>query len=211
MGWVIIMAASKVLIRKNVVAYASVPKGPKILVANHPTVSDPFILLTTIRDRISVLIWGPMFTVPLFGRYLKISGHTPIVTGEGYKGFKTALQHLKNGTSVLIFIEGGVSPDTGGYGNPRTGAVRLACYSGAPIVPIGVGVHNKNIHHVGFPIKGKKVREKWYLHGKYAITIGKYFHVTGDPNNRSKVREETQNVMEQVVQLAHESASRIYA
>ena len=101
-GWAIIMAASKVLILKNVVVYASVPRGPKILVANHPTVSDPFILLTTIRDRISVLIWGQMFTVPLFGRYLRMSGHTPIVTGEGYEGFNAALQHLKRGTSVLI-------------------------------------------------------------------------------------------------------------
>jgi len=205
------MAASKVLIRKNVVAYALVPKGPKILVANHPTVSDPFILLTTIRDRMSVLIWEPMFTVPLFGRYLKMSGHTPIVTGEGYKGFNTALQHLKRGTSVLVFIEGGVSPDKGGYGNPRTGAVRLAYHSGVPIVPIGLGVREKNIRHVGFPVKGKKVREKWYLHGKYAITIGKHFRINGDPNNRSKVREVTQNVMEQVVQLAHESAARIHA
>jgi 1-acyl-sn-glycerol-3-phosphate acyltransferase len=209
-GWMIIAVIAKVILRKNVLVYAPVPEGPKILVANHPTVSDPFVLLTSIRDRISVLVWGQVFSIPLFGRYLKMSGHIPVVQGEGYKGFNSALHHLQHGTSVLVFIEGGISPDGGGYGNPKTGAVRLACHSGAPIVPIGVGIHKKNIHHIHGIIGGEKIRETWYFHGKYAITIGKHFHVTVNPKDRSEVREATQHVMRRVIKLAEESATRIH-
>jgi 1-acyl-sn-glycerol-3-phosphate acyltransferase len=211
LGWIVIAVLTKVLLRKNVVAYAPIPKGPKILVANHPTVSDPFILSTSVHERVRIMIFDKVFTIPVFGTYLKVIGHIPVIQGNGQKAFNRALAFLNSGYSVLIFMEGTISPETGGYSKPKTGAVRLAYHSGAPIVPIGVGIHKKNIRHIHGVIDGIKMRETWYFHGKYAITIGKHFHVTGDPNNRSQVRETTQNVMGQVVKLANESSARIHA
>jgi len=209
-GWAIIAGITKVLLRKNVVSYAPVPKGAKILVANHPTISDPFILFTSVHERVSIMIFHQVFTIPVFGRYLKSVGHIPVVRGNGQQAFDRALGFLNRGISVLVFMEGAISPEAGGFAKPRTGAVRLACYSGAPIVPIGVGVRKKNIRHINAIIGGEKIRETWYFHGKYAITIGKHFHVTGDPTNRPKVREATHKVMGTVMNLARESSSRIH-
>lgn len=207
-GWAVIGVLAKIMLRKNVVAYAPVPKGPKILVANHPTVSDPFVLFTTLRERISILIYHKVFSIPLFGTYLKMAGHIPVVQGNGQKAFNRALEFLNQGVSVLVFMEGDISPEVGQRA-PRTGAVRLAIHSGAPIVPIGVSVHKKNIRYINGTVGGTRVRETWYLHGMYAITIGKQLRVVGDPDNRTKVNETSKMVMAQVSKLAEESATRI--
>jgi 1-acyl-sn-glycerol-3-phosphate acyltransferase len=210
-GWIFVAVLAKILLRKSIIAYAPIPKGPKIIVANHPTVSDPFVLFSSMHERVSILIFDKVFSIPLFGRYLRMVGHIPVVRGNGQQAYDRALAFLKNGMSVLVFIEGGISPEEGGFAKPRTGAVRLACNSGAPIVPIGVGIHKKNIQHVQGVLGGEKMHEIWYFHGKYAITIGKHFHVTGNPNNRLKVQKATQRVMNQVIQLAQESTARIHA
>src|SRR5689334_22359821 len=106
-GWGVIFGLSKLMIQKNVVTYARVPKGPKILVANHPTLSDPFVLFTSMRDRMSIMILYKVFTIPFLGRYLKMAGHIPVVEGNGQDSMDRALGFLHKGVSVLMFIEGG--------------------------------------------------------------------------------------------------------
>ena len=193
----------------DVVSHAPMPKGPKILVANHPTTSDPFILLKTTRDRLSVCIKQSIFGIPLFGTYLKLSGHIPVNLQEGRQAYDRALKYLNEGVSVLVFIEGDITPMTGVALKPRTGAVRLAYASGAPIIPIGIGIQKKNIHYIDHTIRGKYEQGLWYFRGRYALTIGKPLHVTGNIEDRSRVRFMTQYIMNTITKLATASANRV--
>ena len=56
------------------------PAGPKILAANHPTMLDPFLLLTITSEEVSILITEFCFALPVFGRYLHGAGHIPVMT-----------------------------------------------------------------------------------------------------------------------------------
>ncbi len=185
------------------------PKGPKILVANHPTISDPFILATLTREPVHIIVWGELFKIRGAGRYLRTLQHIPIDKDQGHRAFETALERLRQGRSVLLFIEGEVSPKNDRFGRPRTGAVRLACVSGAPIVPMGVAVETENIRYSQKPVRGVIVPGGWYFRGRYAVTIGRSFHLNSDVEDRPLVRRRTEDIMKRIKTLVMESKQRM--
>jgi len=197
------------MLRMSVHIPTKLPRGPKIFVANHPTTSDPFFLLASIKERTNILIKNTLFKVPLFGKYLRLSGYIPVVEGRGHIAFKKAGEYLNRGISVIVFIEGGTSPDKGGFHQPKTGAVRLALSTGVPILPIGIGVHQKNIKFIHSKVRGKKELGRWYFRGPYALTFGKCIKLTGSINNREKVRFFSQQIMKQISFLTNISSTRI--
>jgi 1-acyl-sn-glycerol-3-phosphate acyltransferase len=208
-GRLLVRIYTKFMLRMNIRKEFKLPAGPKIFVANHPTTSDPFFLLATIKERTNILIKHTLFKVPVFGKYLKLSGYIPVVEGEGHTAFAQAKEFLDRGVSVIVFIEGDTSPDNGGLGKPKTGAVRLALTTGAPILPIGIGVRIKNIKFIHTNVRGKKELGRWYFKGPYALTFGKCHKLVGDVNNRSKVRQFSQQIMKQIRLLTLQSSIRI--
>jgi 1-acyl-sn-glycerol-3-phosphate acyltransferase len=208
-GRTLVRIYTKIMLRMSIHGRRKLPRGPKIFVANHPTTSDPFFLLATIRERTNILIKNTLFKVPVFGKYLKLSGYIPVVEGQGHTALTKAKEFLDRGISVIVFIEGSTSPDKGGFHKPKTGAVRLALSTGAPILPIGIGVHKKNIKFIHSEVRGKKELGRWYFRGPYALTFGKCHKLTGDINNRNKVRLFSQQIMQQIRLLANQSSTRL--
>lgn len=72
-------------------------------------------------------------------RWLRIIGGYPLVRGQrDYdKSLATHLQFLKEGKSVCIFPEGGITK-TGQLREPHGGVIHLARESGVPIVPVAI-------------------------------------------------------------------------
>ena len=210
-NWVILKIFSKLLLRIDVVFHGSMPKGAKIIVINHPTTSDPFILHSLLYDRTSILIKGSIFTLPIFGKYMEKCGHIPVAKNNGQAAFDASLKRLNKGISILIFIEGEMSPEEGGYFQPRTGAVRLACLSGRPIIPIGIAVKKSNIKYFNPVINGTNDSVRGYFYGPYAVTIGKPLSLVGNVEDRDWIKTMSQRLMEQVINLAEESTKRIYS
>jgi 1-acyl-sn-glycerol-3-phosphate acyltransferase len=200
---------TKIMLRMSVVSYLPIPKGPKILVANHPTTCDPFILTSVSNGQAAVLVKDILFDVPLFGNYLHWAGHIPVRKGEGAVAFERALELLKNGVTIIVFIEGDLSKFAHKTGKPKTGAVRLALSSGAPIIPIGIGVKKRNIKNLKSVIKGIQEWSKWYFKGPYAMTIGKPIKFTGNVENRERVKKLSDWLTEKISRLQKESAIRI--
>lgn len=197
------------MLQMSVVSHSSIPTGPKIIVANHPSGSDPFILLSVLKTKASVLIDEITFKVPIFGKYIKYIGHIPVNKKKGYIAFAKALKLLRRGKTVVIFVEGDFSPLPNVFLKAHTGAVRLALATGSPIIPIGIGVKGENIKTISSIISGTTVFGKWYFNGPYAVTIGKPVELTGDVENRALVRNFSNNVMRKIRRLASESAVRI--
>jgi len=186
---------SGVLFRMNIVKQAPLPEGPKIIAPNHPSTTDPFLILTLTRDKVSILIDDRLFKVPIFGRYLKAAGHIPVVPGRGREAFEEARRRLEAGQSVAIFPEGAISPEEGGLHPPRTGAARLALLTGAPIVPVGIHLDPSHIRRIDTEIDGKIAMGTWYFNGPYAMTVGEPLHIDGDVEDRKSVTEASERIM----------------
>lgn len=122
----------------------NLPDGPKIFVANHPSLTDPFIL--QLETHMSVVITGKAFAIPLVGRFLK---HIHQISAESGSGtLDKALEHLQNGRSIGIFPEGANSHEGGGMKDFRSGAARLALMSGVPVIPVGIHLRRDRFFQV---------------------------------------------------------------
>lgn len=184
------------------------PKGPKILVANHPSTLDPFIVALLARRPSRILIKGPIFKTPLFGFYLRQAGHIPVIAGRGSEAFDTAKQLLEAGRTVMLFPEGELSPRTGGFNDTRTGAARLALVSGAPVIPIGIHINRSRLHAVASTIDGYESVGLFALGGPYRLTVGQPMQFSGNLEDREHVVSVAQAIMQRIMSLSDQSATR---
>ncbi len=199
------------LLKLNVYRHAELPMGPKIIVANHPSTSDPFLVALVTAEPARMLVIDHAFDVPLFGAYLRGSGHIPVVPGNGREAFDTAIRHVREGGTLIIFPEGTLSPRKGGFQESRTGAARLALMTGAPIIPMGISLSPKGLWHMESTIGGQWVTSRWAHKGPYGITVGQPIRFSGDIEDRAFVRGVARQMMHHIIDLAHESEARLEA
>jgi 1-acyl-sn-glycerol-3-phosphate acyltransferase len=205
----VIAAATKMALNLDVSYQGEIPEGPKIWVANHPTTMDPLMLISIVPEKMSVLTTGGAFGVPVIGRYLRHSGHIPVVRGSGQNALDKAAEYLLDGRSVGIFPEGALSPMEGGFKQPRTGAARLALASGVPVIPLGISLDRSRLKFIGTYIDGQPALGHFYFSGPYAVTVGKPLAFTGVVGNRSLVRDISSQIMSSIIQLSLESSQRL--
>lgn len=199
---------ARLMLKLNVFWQAPLPAGPKLIVANHPSISDPFFLSLLSPQPIRILIIDNPFHVPVFGTYLRKSGHVPVVPGDGRTAFEEAHRLLEAGHSVALFPEGWVSPLEGGFHRPHTGAARLALLTGVPIIPIGIYLPRERNRVITANINGKHVVGYWYLRGPYSITVGRSLRFKGDVADRDYVVSISNRIMQRIITLAHQSERR---
>jgi len=204
-----ISAYTKLMMDLDIDQSDVLPAGPKILAANHPSVSDPFLVILAARQQVHILIAEEVFKVKPFGTYLSRSGHIPVIPGRGQEAIDQALRLLDQGKTVLIFPEGAISPRGGGFHDPRTGVARLALASGAPVVPIGLHLEEQKITELVSRSGDEDVVGYWYLKGPYSITIGAPMHYPGDVENRERVRDVSRKIMDRIILLARQSERRM--
>jgi 1-acyl-sn-glycerol-3-phosphate acyltransferase len=189
--------------------YAPLPEGPKIIAANHPTTTDPFVITTLIREPVSVLVTAGAFEVPVFGHYLHRAGHVPAVRNSNGATVDALLQKLEAGSTVAIFPEGSISPLEGGFNPPHSGIARVAIRSGAPVIPVGIGLRRERIRCYDATLDGKPEVLTWCLNGPYALTIGESLFFGGQVEDREQVQSVAGQIMQRIVHLAHASSHRV--
>jgi 1-acyl-sn-glycerol-3-phosphate acyltransferase len=209
LGRTAIQLGARAMLRLDIVRHAPLPRGPKIMAPNHPTTSDPFLIMMLLSEQMSILIDDRLFKVPLFGRCLRLAGHVPVVPGHGHTAYAAAKRLLEEGRTLSIFPEGAISPLDGSFHHPRTGIARLALSTGVPVIPVGIHLQRERIRLIKTNIEGKAAVGTWYLSGPYAITIGKPIYFEGDVQDRAHVRSISEQIMQRIISLAHESADRI--
>jgi len=188
---------------------AALPAGPKIIAPNHPTTTDPFLMLTLFSEQVSILVTGAAFRLPLFGGILRRSGHVPVVEGNGRAAMEQAEALLAAGRTVVVFPEGALSPAAGGFQRPRTGAVRLALSAGVPIVPVGIHLDGERVRRVRVKEAGRPVEGRLYWGGPYAVTVGRPMYLDGNAQDREVVNTASDQLMERIAALSGESALRL--
>ena len=196
------------MLNMDILWHSPLPAGAKIIAANHPSTTDPFYVAAMANHQVFILINEKLFKVPLFGKYLRRSGHIPVVPGSGKAAMDEALQRLANNETIVIFPEGNLSPRAGGFGDPRTGAARLALLSGAPIIPVGIHLMREKVHSIITHIEGKEEEGRWYFHGPYHLTVGRSIVFRGDVDDHNHVRQISKTIMSHIRELAFQSQDR---
>lgn len=199
------------ILKLNVYRHERLPKGAKIIAVNHPSTSDPFLILKIAGQPARILVINHAFQVPLFGAYLRLAGHIPVIPGQGRKAFDAAEAHLRKGGTLIIFPEGHLSPPQGGFLKPRSGVARLALSTGAPVIPVGISLSPRGLWHVQSAMGDDWVESRWALRGPYGVTFGKPLHFEGDVEDRDMVKQVSRYVMQHIKELAHESQERLNA
>ncbi|HQP07733.1 MAG TPA: lysophospholipid acyltransferase family protein [Anaerolineaceae bacterium] len=180
---------------------ASMPQGAKIFVANHPSVSDPFLLSFAIRQHAHILIAEEVFNIRPFGTLLRSMGFIPVIPHQGRLAFDQAVEYLQQGRNVMIFPEGHISPLEGGFLAFHSGAARLALATGAPIIPAGIHIQRTRIKTLTMKSGSEEIPAHWYFNGPYAITFGEPMYFDGDLENRSRVEDVTRTLQVEIQAL----------
>ncbi|MBZ0294690.1 MAG: 1-acyl-sn-glycerol-3-phosphate acyltransferase [Anaerolineae bacterium] len=212
MGRSVMRLYTHLLLDIDVQHNAVMPPTARIIAPNHPTTLDPFLVPAFFDERVHILVTESAFKAPLFGAYLRSVGHVEVVPGEGSRAFEAARQLLTEGQTVVIFPEGALSPLNGGCARGHTGVVRLSLLTGAPILPVGIAVQPERIRYIHTGIKdhqGKEEIARAYIRAPYGVTTGAPLTITGDVEDRARVRQLTDALMQQIMRLSRQSAYRI--
>jgi 1-acyl-sn-glycerol-3-phosphate acyltransferase len=146
----------------------NIPKeGAHIVVANHTSFLDPFIIGTIVPRVIHYLTYAYFYNLPVCHWYCKRVHCIPLKKdGKDISALKNALRLLREGELLGIFPEG-VRSATGQLGQGEPGVALIALKANVPILPIGIrGAYES------FP-KGAKFPKP----GTITVTIGKPFRL----------------------------------
>jgi 1-acyl-sn-glycerol-3-phosphate acyltransferase len=203
------VAYARLMLDVDIQWHAQLPGGPKILAANHPTTTDPLYLLTLVSEPVSVLLTAASFEVCGVGAYLRATRHVPAVRGSGGKTVDAMVRQVEDGRSVAIFPEGALSPLAGGFHRPHSGVARVALRTGAPVIPVGIGLRRDSIRVAEAEVDGEKATGLFYAKGPYAMTVGPALTYQGEVEDRQRVRAVAGHIMNHIRGLARESERRI--
>jgi 1-acyl-sn-glycerol-3-phosphate acyltransferase len=208
-GRVVIQSYASLLLKMDIHWQETLPQGPVLFAANHPSTTDPIFIHLVFPRPVSIMINSKVFSIPVLGPYMRKLQQICVVPGQGERVLAQARQKLAEGRSVMIFPEGLISPPDGGFHAPRSGVARLALESGVPVVPVGISLTEKGCKRIPTTLEDEPDIITWYLRGPYAVTIGKPLSFSGNSNDKPLVRDVAENIMQQIRVLAQESRQRI--
>lgn len=198
-----------ILFRPKVSGLRNVPvNGPVIVASNHLSFSDSVFMPLVVPRKVTFLAKSEYFTSPgpkgLLKKIIFIAlGQVPVDRSGGRRSeaaLITGLELLGQGKCLGIYPEGTRSPDGRLY-KGRTGIVRLALESGAPIIPVAM-FNTEKIQPTGKVIP-KIMRVK--------MIFGEPIFYTGDPADLKLLRDLTDDLMRKIQELSGQEYVDIYA
>ncbi len=168
--------------------------GPVLLAANHCSFLDPPLIGLGVPRQIAFLAKEELFSVPVFGRWIRTLGAYPVARGKGgLRAIKTALRLLKEGHAVLVFPEG--TRSSNGQLIPfEDGLAWLSIKTGTEVIPIFIGGTYRALPRNAWIPKPVKVR----------IQVGEPIPPPSDDRNRSSsesVSEMNQRIRKAILEL----------
>jgi 1-acyl-sn-glycerol-3-phosphate acyltransferase len=114
------------------------PDGGALVLANHESFLDPFLIGLPLQRPISYLARHNLFPVPVVGLVLRNTYVMPINRdAAGTGSIREGVRRMRHGFLVGIFPEGTRSQD-GQLGELKPGFIALLRQARSPVVPVGV-------------------------------------------------------------------------
>lgn len=181
-----LMLAGGVLFRLRIVGRENIPTGNYIVVGNHLSWIDPFLLMIVLPAEPRLYFIGARqisnrpWKAWLVGNF---DGMIPVERGAGWVGkdvLAKPLQVLASGAALGLFPEGNVGPNEGEIGPLQHGIGHILLRADYPVLPVA--------------LSGVK---ELYWRKPLTVTVGKPFHVRTEGENRHAAMEHaTQQVAE---------------
>ncbi|MEU8263576.1 lysophospholipid acyltransferase family protein [Micromonospora sp. NPDC048999] len=210
-GKLTVAPAVRLAFRPTVEGLEHIPAtGGAIFAGNHLSVADELLLGTVVPRHLAFWAKSEYFTgTGVKGAFSKFVltglGAIPVERAGGraaLTAFDAAIPVLKGGDLVAVYPEGTRSPDGRLY-RGRTGAARLAVAAGVPIIPVGVtGTDKAQPIGTRVPRPGR---------AEIGIRFGKPLDFTGRSDDRTSLREMTDELMSEIQQLTGQEYVPRYA
>jgi acyl-[acyl-carrier-protein]-phospholipid O-acyltransferase/long-chain-fatty-acid--[acyl-carrier-protein] ligase len=146
------------------------PTGAALLVCNHVSFIDAFLIFLVLRRRVRFVAWAPYTRMPGLGFLLRLARVIPIDGTAGpraiLQSLRTASDALRSGQLVCIFAEGGITR-TGFLLPFNRGFEVIVKRSPAPIIPVCL----EHVWGSIFSYQGGKFLWKWPQTIPYPVTI----------------------------------------
>ena len=170
-------------------------QGPVIVVANHNSTLDPFVLTACSPNRVIGFMVAVEFTeIPILRHMLKAGECVPVTrSGVDTASIKAALRHLAAGKVLGVFPQGGIQrPDE--PVEVREGVGMLALRSGATVIPAYVS----GLHYSDAVVRPFLRRHNALVRYGPPIDLSPW---QNRDKNRTAYREVAEHVMEQILAL----------
>ena len=116
------------------------PGRTYVFSANHQSYLDIPVVFAWLPADFRIMAKASLFHFPFIGWHLRRSGHMPVERNNPARAARSLLAaagHVRRGTPVFIFPEGGRSPD-GHMREFKSGAFLLAIKAQTPVVPVTI-------------------------------------------------------------------------
>jgi acyl-[acyl-carrier-protein]-phospholipid O-acyltransferase/long-chain-fatty-acid--[acyl-carrier-protein] ligase len=144
-------------------------RGPALLVANHISHVDGFLIGACVQRFIRFMVWKPYYELRVFHWFFKLSKAIPVGTGgprDMVESIRAARKEIAGGHVVCIFAEGAISR-TGNMLPFKRGLEKIVDGTEVPIIP----VHLDRLWGSIFSFKGGKFFWKWPSQIPYRVTV----------------------------------------
>ncbi|MBH8574189.1 1-acyl-sn-glycerol-3-phosphate acyltransferase [Nostocaceae cyanobacterium CENA369] len=150
--WSIVSPMLHAYFRGKIYGEENVPQlGPVVVVSNHASYFDPPIVSNCVRRPVAYMAKEELFEIPVLVQAIKLYGAYPVSRGTADRAtIRAALEYLKDGWAVGVFLQGTRTPD-GKITDPKRGAALLAAKANAPLLPVSLWGSEKILE------KGSKV------------------------------------------------------
>lgn len=195
--WSILYGPFSLLIKSTYRHVERLPKtGPAIVVTNHVSHVDPFLVAKMIIDvgrTPRFLAKDTIFDVKVVGAAMRAMGHIPVKRGttDAVQSLAAAVAALEDGKILTLHPEGTVTRDPDGWPmTGKTGAARLAMLApDVPVIPVAQwGVQNQ------IDLYKKKV--KLFPRPRHVVSIGEPIDLSA-----FRDREATPAVLHEITEL----------
>src|SRR5271154_1677799 len=166
----VLWVTTHTLFKIRIVGQENVPfRGPALLVANHMSHIDGFLINACIQRFIRFMVWKPFFEMKVLNGFLKLAKAIPVGTSgprDMVTSIRAARKELDEGHMVCIFAEGAISR-TGNLLPFRRGLEKIVDGLDVPVIP----VHLDRLWGSIFSFERGKFLWKWPKRIPYPVTV----------------------------------------
>ncbi len=137
--WSVVSPLLHAYFRGRIEGAEQVPQtGPLVVASNHASFFDPPLVANCVRRPVAFMAKEELFEVPVLKQAIELYGAYPVKRDAADRSaLRAAMQALKDGWAVGIFLQGTRTPD-GQITDPKLGAAAVAAQLQAPLLPISL-------------------------------------------------------------------------